>query len=482
MPHGRPNLLPVLLLLIPLLLLALSIPGAPMHIDEAWIGEQTWFLARDGYVHSNLFEGLAGSEGLLVVYHRLFVFAGSMAVEMFGWGLGSLRIVPLLSGLALLAAMAYYMRRRVGASPAITVAALAILLLIPIIFYHFKIYRPEMTMAFLGFASYMLLERFERGGKWWHAAGSAALAGLAALAHLYGLIFIVAGIAMLIRMRRIGWAALFALAAAIPFIPYLLDIASHYDLFQAQISNGIAAKKTSFTWITPFTNLLEEHKRLFRRAEIIPISILFILALFIDWKHRVRENRLFYEYTILLVILTGALVSDKLVTRYAIPLLPFFSIAVASALGGILRGNEICRPLRIGFLALLAVFAGYGIYHQIGEAFGEKQDVAALNATIAARIPAGERCLAPMNMVFDEAGNYTLVGLYLARKEHNDRLILGDAIRFAEEHRLRYIIMNRFATNEERIDDMAEVRMRDDVEVIEEKDDYMIVRIKRGEK
>lgn len=462
-----------------LVLLAFSIPGHPLHIDEAWIGEQTYYLARDGYAHSALFAEQAGSDVALILYHRLFVLAGSFAVQVFGWDIWPLRLVTILSGLGLLVAIVFYMRREWNRPSEEVLLALALMLLIPINFTHFKIYRPELMMTLFGFLSYWSLERHEKTGLARYAAASGLLGGLAALTHLYGLIFPICAAVILLRNRRWAGLGIFTLLAAAPFIPYLIDIATHSDLFRREIASPTATRKTSFTLATPFLNLLEEHKRLFRTIEIAPVVILFLLSLALNLKRRYRERRLFYEYTILLVLLLGAIASDKLVTRYAIPLFPFFAIEIADALRSIFPRRSASNLIRVPLFLMAAILLGYGLYFQAATAFDSRENAVALNERIGAVMPDGACCLGPMNLIFNQIERCRIVGLYMAGKEHADHLTLADATRYANSRGARYIVVNRLGTNEEVIEDLEQEKYRSDdsLSIIAETDEYLVMEL-----
>lgn len=471
---------PAYILLLSLLLLAISIPGHPLHIDEAWIGEQAYFLARDGYVHSALFAEPDGGDAMLILYHRLFVLAGSFAVRIFGWDIWPLRLVTIISGLGLLAAMALYMRRERNRPAEETLLALLFVLLIPITFTHFKIYRPEIMMTLFGFLSYWSLERYEKTSHARYAAASGLLAGLAALTHLYGLMFPICAGIMLLRMRRWAGLGIFAGLAVVPFIPYLLDIAVHQDLFRREITSPIAARKTSFTLATPFLNLLEEHKRLFRTIEIAPVVILFILSLVLNLKRHYRERRLFYEYTILLVLLLGAIAPDKLVTRYAIPLFPFFAMEIAHALRSIFPRGSTSNFIRVPMFLIATIFLGYGLYFQTVTAFDTRENVVAMNERIGTALPDSARCLGPMNLIFNQIERCHIIGLYPAVKEHADNLTLADATAYARARNARYIVLNRLATNEEVIVDLEQEKYpgNDSLAIIAETNEYMVMEIR----
>jgi|GEM_PF-691949 len=435
-----------------LLCLIASLPGAHLHIDEAWIGEQAYFLSRDGYVHSTLFEGFAGNEIRTVVYHRLFVLLGSWSVSIFGWSIGALRVVPLASGGALLALMAHHMRRELGVPWRTVAMAVAIFLLIPLNFTYIKVFRPEMLMALCGFASYRALGRFMQGGRWWELPVAAAAGGMAALAHPYGAIFPLCGILMLLGGRRWSGAALFAAVASLPAIPYLVDIATHYELFRQQISNPLVAEKTSFTILSPLTNLLDEHKRLFRKPEIILPTLLFLLSL-VAGAGRDGWRRFHLIYSVLLIVLLGAAAQDKVV-RYAIPLLPFFTIAIALA-----AGEWIERPIgnrfwRAGFALAWMLFVGVGLHAVTTDLRAEREHVPELNAAIAGSIPPGTRCLAPMNFIFEQIGRHPIIALRYANMEQHNRLGVRAMLDFADRHRADAIIINRYATLDEGIIDL----------------------------
>jgi hypothetical protein len=437
-----------------LLLLAASVPGYHLHIDEGWIGEQAYVLARDGYVHSNLFEGFAANDLRIVVYHRLFVLLGSWAVALFGWSIGSLRVVPLLSGALLLCAIGWYMRRRMGASRETTAITIALFLLMPLNFTYIKVYRPEMLMALCGFAGYICLTLHLSRRRWYLAAAAAIAGTSAALAHPYGAIFPVASMIILLLTRDWRGAATFLLSGALPAIPYAIDIATHIEIFRAQISNQFVAEKTSFTILTPLLNLLNEHKRLFRKAETILPTILLIISLIVNARRSAPERRLLQRYTILLVILLGALAQDK-VTRYAIPLLPFFAIEIGMMIGEwVERPERYGRICRWGLGVAMALFVGFGVHAVVADLGAAREQVADLNAAIASSIPPGTRCLAPVNFLFDEITRYPIVGLRYANMEHANRLTMAEAIDFADRHHTDAIIVNRYATLDEMIVDL----------------------------
>ena len=469
-PHGwlRPAL--YILAAILLLLLAAGIPGHHVHIDEAWIGEQAYTLATDGYVHSNLFEGLARVDERSIVYHRLFVRAGSLAIDLFGWSVGALRVVPLACGALLLALMFLYCRDTMKGDRFWAVLPGVILLLVPLCFEFVKIYRPEFMTAMFGFASFFALHSYLGHGRWQRIAICGVAGGAAALAHPYGLVYPVAAFLLLALMRRWRHLPLLVLATTVVLLPYAVDILANQELVRLQLANPIVADKTHFGILTPFINLLDEHKRLFRTIDIIPISVLFLLSLLPAFGDRSSGVKLLHCYTLILVVLLGMLTPDKL-TRYGIVLFPFFAISIAWSLRMIVESPESRRGkiyipwLRASIPALLfglfgAILFGYGIFYAARTSFRPREDPAALNREIARNIPAGSRIVAPMNFLFEEIGNYHIIALRYANYEQSSRLPLDSLLAFAGRHRANAIVFNRYQEGDEGVVDLEEHRER----------------------
>ncbi|MEM7510522.1 MAG: hypothetical protein AAF388_06290, partial [Bacteroidota bacterium] len=67
-----------------------------VYIDEAWLGEMALWLARKGYVHSELFRGILGYDEPLFVYHKLHIWANAIWIQLTGFSLVSMRSLNLL--------------------------------------------------------------------------------------------------------------------------------------------------------------------------------------------------------------------------------------------------------------------------------------------------------------------------------------------------------------------------------------------------
>lgn len=446
-PAALPRLM-LALSALQLALLIISIPNHRVHLDEAWIGEQAYYLARDGFVRSELFDSFGATGDRIVVYHRLFVAAGGWLVDVLGWSITSLRMVPLVCGAILMAMIWLCTRGRPDRDAARALLALCVFLLVPLDFEYIKVYRPEMMVAMFGMASMLALHADARDARVPFVPLAGVLAGLSMLAHPYGVVYVLAGGATLLIARRWRFAIAFALATALPLLPAAHDVARHWPLFVEQLSNPLVSQKTSVTIVTPLLNLLSEHERLFRNARTIPASTLLILAVIARARRGEVSSDSVVRYTIVLTLISGAVMQDK-VDRYGILVFPFFALVIAGFLRDIIAAGRIHRVLRVAGAALATIFVGYGLYYQMSTALAEKQHVARLNAAVARHIPEGSTVAAPMNFIFDEIDRYDIVAIKQAAIECGGELRVDCLVEYMRRRSAEYLVFTRYGAGEE---------------------------------
>lgn len=372
------------------------------------------------------------------MYHRLFIQAQSLIFRTLGLGVLPARLASIVAGSLLLALVALHARRGLGFGVNLVLAVLAAILLNPIFFAAFKVARPEMLVALFGFASVIATEQASRAVRpvpWSMVAG--LLAGCAMLAHLNGAIFVGAGFLMLLVRRRIPAAAIFALTAMLALTPYGIDIARHWDAFQVQFHGSMAGTLTKFSPATPLLNLLNEHKRLFRSLPIIFSSVLFFLCLGLGWRHAGPRIRFLAGYTVLLMVLLGALAVRKQ-THYAVCLVALEMLVVV----GIMQHLHTMGGWRRTVLPVSAAAFGIsGAWYDVRDfSAREKFSQEALNRTVAASIPDGAWCLVPMPLLFNEVTRLNLVSTYamsgLLGKEPDPALVRS----FLGSRRIEYVV------------------------------------------
>ena len=80
-------------------------------IDDAWLGERAWWLAKEGAARSELFRGEVGYGDRMFVDHKLFTLCGAAFIRLFGWSLYVLKSVSLVFFVLFLGLLWRYCRR-----------------------------------------------------------------------------------------------------------------------------------------------------------------------------------------------------------------------------------------------------------------------------------------------------------------------------------------------------------------------------------
>jgi hypothetical protein len=428
--------------------ITVSISGVPCHIDEAWMGEQSYREAIDGIPRQELLSGMFQFEERMLIRHKLFIFLGSQVTRLTGFSLTHLRLVSVASGIALLVLLFFYSKKREDGRIVFFLAA-AILLLCPFFFRYMKLYRPECLLAMLGFLSFFLLHRSIETGKISTAALSGVAAGFAALAHLNGVIFIAAGALLLIILKRGKLFLFFSIFSIITASFYLYDVIGNFGLFKLQFFNDFVVEKKYSGYLGPFIQLLNEHERYFRIPEIIGISLLFVVSLPAAFQRKASGNGILFCYTGLLIVFLG-LVNKSPTAKYAIPLVPFFALATASAVIWTVKGETRISSSKI-YRGLIAVFLGlylfHGLYYSFTTSFFNRVDTAQENAMVASSMKPGTRVLAPGRFIYNEIGKFTIIDLfvprYLATVRNKGELNLTSLCEYALDHDIEYIVIDK---------------------------------------
>ncbi len=436
-------------------LLALSIPSQRVHIDEAWLGEQAHWQATDGVRRSELFHGFLDYENYIYVAHKGFIWLGAISVGLFGWHLWALRLIPLLSGVFLLTLLWIYFRRARDeeAPPAFTVAVL-FLVAAPLSFRFVNLYRPELPLAVVGFASFLFMATYVRTQRMAFLAASGAFAGLGVVIHLNGVIYIAAGALTLLWLRRWRGLAAFVPIAAVVASVYFYDVFGHWEAFWYQFRADPALDKNDFAWYSPVWRLANEHKRLFRKPEVIFASLLLIASLWYYWKSMPREKRWITVYAIGLVVGLGAFAQGKVVA-YTILHLPVAAVIIATATTDWLSNRrQSNRKISIAAFALWLLFLGHAVFDDARFATTSKRDVAATNSEAAQYIPHGATVLAPLDFIFEEIQNYRVRGdeaaawkIKMSRTDIGDihkSIHAPDFLNYADQHGIEAVVLEDY--------------------------------------
>jgi len=297
----------------------------------------------------------------------------------------------------------------------------------------------------LGLGSYLSLTRFIEKRQYLFLVLSAVLAGLAVFSHLNGIIFIVAGLVLLLHQKKWKEAAVFfAISIAVGLI-YFYDVIGNFELFRTQFIGDPSNPGENTKWSVPITNLLAEHKRIFRKPEIIGITSLFVISAIVSIVRRKSHNYPIIIYAFSLVVLMG-LINHNKTTKYAVLYIPYFAILAADHTRNILYNPpEFKKVINILFSVMMIFSLITGILFGIDLIKNGREDIERKSRAIMAQIPNGSRVLAPVRIMFNEIENFDIFGLHPSRLILKERGILftpENLCRLATEKRAGYIVLN----------------------------------------
>lgn len=420
---------------------------APIQADDAWLGQQVNSLIDSGEIHSSLFLDFPPLDGKIVVYHKLLVWTGGGICSILGWGLHQLRLVPVLCGLLTLL-LIYFVSTR---SDTLSVRKTAILILLctPVFWNKQLLFRPDPMVMLCGFASFIILMRAREGIDLRLYILSGALAGLAGLAHPLGLAFAAAAFVLLLTERKFTQALFHLLTAVLFFLPYLSGWFSQPDLFTAQMfDNDLMLAKVPTKWWTPFLGILEEHKRLFRKPEIIGISVLLLLSLISMTREWYRRERPILIYTAVLIVVIAIPPFPKM-TQYSVPLMPFFALIIAR---GLLTDHikqaswkKTACKVRNVWSAILILF---GVTSLVHSAFFEKDYLLDTNRRLASKMEEGAVVMAPLDFIFPNDDRFTIVSWRGINRAADDNKVPDFLEDYASKIDVEYILADSLQAEE----------------------------------
>lgn len=377
------------------------------YVDDAWLGERAYWLAREGVARSDLFVGLVGYGERTFVFHKLFALTGAALVSLFGWSLYVLKTASLVAFLAFVEVLRRYCRRY--EAPGVFPLTLLVLLAHGVLMRHAFIYRPEVMLMALGFGSFVLLRRHLESFGWRALLGAAALAGLGALAHLNGLMFIGAGVVLLLTQRRWWSAAVFAGASSAVALLYLSDalVAGEMATFLRQFGGDPQLAERVSGVGNRVASVLMEHQRYFHSREEILFTALVLAVVAFTARRTGLGSSLLLPYTLALALSLAVLCPEKQ-TYYALPLVPYLALMVARGLRSL---PGLGRPVQVTLATALLLHLASGAF-ELGRIIATNEDTASRNRALATHIgPPGTTVLATLPFVFDEIERYRIRGL-----------------------------------------------------------------------
>jgi hypothetical protein len=392
-------------------------------IDDAWIGEHAYWMAKDGYVHSELMRGVGGQENQMVIHHKLFTLQGALFIKLFGFSLYTLKSVSLIYFMIFIVLFYFYtVKYKKLLQLKHFLFALIIIFVFPFTFKYSFIYRPEMMMMAVGFAGYILLEKYienEHKSRW-KLFFAGLLFGLSVATHLNGLIFVISGLLLLAWNRKYRGLFIYITGSIVGIAPYFYDMTNLGDfiLWRQQIVNNPAIDSLTVIpyWLKPVVNLLNEHMRYFHNLEIIPFSVFLIITILIGFRFLYRNHSNLVRFAFLIALFTGIIAPHKS-RQYLLFNFPYYVLVIALVYKNIQQikprfDNKIIHvnPLLVRniFFSFFLIFVTVSTYYNIHLStikFNPKS-----NLRLSQKYTDGNvskmNVVAPLTFIFNEIKNY----------------------------------------------------------------------------
>ena len=317
-----------------------------MHRDEAMIGEHAYWFSQNFSVKSTLARGLnLDWENKLLHYHKLLVYGGAWLTSLFGFKLHIIRIVPLVTYLALMLAFFKYLSAKYGSQTKWIVVALVLL------FFNYQFYasglvfRPEILVTFFGFISFVQLEKFRKSKSGLSLILASLFVALAALSHLNGLAFGGAGLLYVLAVSNWRKGFQFTFLAILFFIPYFWDLWSIEKLqtWMHTIADDPNLGHQQNIILQLIVRLAEEHMRWFRNPQMAWFFLAFFLSLVACGKAFWKKNTPLLVYTLTLLLMVAVLSYSKS-TKYTVIYYPYMVLLMVAA-----AKNELSKTKRKNF-------------------------------------------------------------------------------------------------------------------------------------
>ena len=413
--------------------------------DEGLQAEHIYFLNNLGYVKSDIWAGYEfGWDIRQFHYHKGIVLLGLFATKLFGFSLPAIRIVSVIFYLWFTLLLYKYLKDTGHKKAELIYKISLLVLLVNTIFYEYIfIFRPEVMMMTLGFASFYHIDKGLKQNKVKFIISGGVFAGLAALMHLIGLTIMVAGGLTILFRKNIKFAIIFSVFAILALCIYFYDLLSKqaFDGFVFQFFNeaSIANKQES-----PFGKVLEEHMRFFNSPKEILFSLIFFLSLVVNFNY-LRKN--FFNLLVfgLGSIVALAFLAPNTTNKYALLYYPFMGVVIALS---IVRLKEFKKTLQVFVLIFLALFTGYHLY-LTGKMITNGVNIKKQNEEIAAKLPEKNvNIFAAESFVFNQIENYTIHSWlafhrYYTKRQPGYKPTRSDFMLFCDKLDDKYILFEK---------------------------------------
>ncbi|MDG0817366.1 ArnT family glycosyltransferase [Bdellovibrio svalbardensis] len=363
-----------------------------IHIDDAWLGEQVYWLIHDGHVRSELFHGFMGHEEKLFVWHKLYIWQGALISKLFGFNIYYLKSLSL----AYLGLIIFTFRKIFNFYKLEGYLWHLGLLLLFTSCWVFELgftFRPDLAVTSFGLLSFYCLKiAKEEGARFALLAG--ILAGLATASHLNGILMIGSGIVLLIWRKDFRGTLIFAASAGLLSLFYLHDIHSLAELhtFWLQFKNDPSINREFSGPLHYLWKLIDEQRRYLHSPMEIAYTLLLTVLVLPNAKLLFKKDSELVIYVLTLCLLL-ALISHGKTSKYLIYAQPFFFLAIL-----------ISWPKRIPLwkVPFILICLGTATYLNIKTYILPNRDEIASFEQLASILPENTKIVAPLDFIFNQ--------------------------------------------------------------------------------
>lgn len=476
-----------------ILLFLFSLIGRAPHVDDAWLGEYSYWFATTGTAKSELLRGITGHEDKLVIYHKLQAYLAAPVIKTFGFSLPALKATSLAFFVLFLFVFYLYTYKRLYSKNEFLLA-LALLFFNAMIFEHSFVFRPDIPMMCLGFASFVFLDRYLSSGKTILPLILAGLmAGLATTMHLNGLIYIFAGFMLLVFNKQFKNSFLFGMATLPALAIYFLDMTTMADfhLWIHQYNNSPYFENTSQDPLLKdlFFRIVNEQMRYLHSPKEISFTLLLLAALIFAFKP-LKKHQSLLRYTLLLAVAL-MLISIHKTSYYLIALMPSFVLIITLSVkyifdkkaGLSMANGHISIKTKKGILVfLLLMYASTQLFYIIPIALTKYDNTSnrQLSEKYIGKDTDSLSIIAPMKFVYNEIKHYKRIQsqiCYNELKKLDTTIYREGFLAKADEFDIDYIILNNFFIGHFGMDKMTDKKINEaDFDLIHRDKEMMILK------
>ncbi|WP_413578486.1 hypothetical protein ACLVWU_08105 [Bdellovibrio sp. HCB290] len=436
-------------LLVTVVLFVFSLFGRRIHVDEAVLAEPTYWLATNGFLRSEGLRGWQLAEEHFFFTHKLYLYAGSLFVKLFGWGVYSIKATSLFYFMSLLVAWKFVFKRL--QAPAELFLVFGLLLLTNAHIYELAfVYRPEIAVALFATVTYLFLNEFLKQGRGIFIALAGMTAALAIGHHLNGVVVPGAACVLLLFRRKFVPMLAFGCIAALGFLFHLLEVKNMADITmmvnQFKNMQDIGTGHFSF-WHYPL-NILNEQQRFLHSPKEIAFSLFSFTVIYFGRKQIWAKYKDLAVYAIA-GSLWLALIAHGKDTKYLTLFLPFIVFLTTVSLPAAFTAHR-------KVVAVLAVLFLVGQWQSNLDFTFNKESRPQRYSELVADLPEGSHLLGPVYFVFDAVPKYryqTFIS-YQFQASHKHFEMTAEGLNAAlDQHDINAVIFDkefgeRFQVNE----------------------------------